>query len=250
MNTNTDEIQLMRKLVDERELIIRFRIETENRLSAFKRKQDDYTLHRLGFLREFLETIDKEENRTKRLLSTLVYQSNDPVLKAILSVKGAGPMVAGYCRVFFDPYKAQYPSSFWKYIGIDKASHERYKKGVAGGGNKRLRNALWLFACNQVRLKDTPYKTLYYDTVSKLEQSQKITKTVEKNQGLVSKPWCECSKGHRRGAGLRVVMAHFSADLWRVWRTIYGLPVYPVYAEGVLGGGHKTILPEERGWVY
>ena len=34
-------------------------------------------------------------------------------------IKGAGPLMAGVCIAYFDPYKARHVSSFWKYAGLD-----------------------------------------------------------------------------------------------------------------------------------
>ena len=69
-------------------------------------------------------------------------------------------------------------------------------------------------------------------------------------KGIIEKPWCETKPGHRDGAALRDVMKHFLADYWYVGRTLSGLPTTPLYPEAMLGGTHRTIMPEERGWKY
>jgi hypothetical protein len=62
--------------------------------------------------------------------------------------------------------------------------------------------------------------------------------------------WKDTKPSHRHGAALRAIMKHFLADYWMVGRTIAGLETSALYPEAMLGGTHRTIMPEERGWVY
>jgi len=141
------------------------------------------------------------------------------------------------------------PSSLWKYVGLHVASHERYTKGEAGGGNKTLRTVLYNTACVMMKMKDSPYREIYDRTKLRLSQSEKLVMTRNTSGRLVELPWREAKPSHRHGAALRAIIKHLLADYWLVGRTLAGLPTPHLYAQAVLGHTH-IISPRERGWEY
>lgn len=182
--------------------------------------------------------------------------------------------------------KAPHVSSLWSYVGLDKSNFDRYQKGVASGGNETLRTMLYTLADSQVRTEG-PYAYLYYQTyvpehfrwsedyirTLPKKQQERLLKRREKRPDLVGAygkrdldenlarsrdtkgneivvPWCQTMPSHRRGDALRKIIKHFLADYWFVGRTLYGLPTNPAYPEAQLGGGHRTVMPRERGWIY
>jgi len=97
------------------------------------------------------------------------------------------------------------------------------------------------------------YRYLYYRQKAKREKSEQITTTRifhEDKVQLVERKWKDTMPSHRHGDAIRIIIKHFLADYWYVARTLLGLKTTPIYAESHLGGTHRTVMPEERGWIY
>lgn len=264
-------LEEIKAMVDDRNQIMRLHLKVENQIRAAERRTDILMEDTMVFLKEQAKFYEKAvAQRTRNLSKTMAnFGTMDPLSKAALGVRGIGPVTVALCRVYIDlegkfpvynpitgnPHpragqeKARHASSLWKYVGLDKSSHERYEKGVAGGGNKTLRTALYNMACSQIKTGG-PYKELYLQVKERLSKSEKVVKSRNTQGKLVEVAWKDTKPSHRHGAALRAVMKHFLADYWYVGRHLAGLPNGPCYAEAVLGGGHRTIMPEERGWIY
>lgn len=246
-----DDMNRLKQTIDNRSQLIRLRNKINNQLLAFQRGTDTLAEDTIKFLQSEMKNIEKEENRwTSELKSVIKDMSeHDQIVKSALGVKSIGPVTVAYCLVYIDLAKAIHVSNIWSYAGLHVPSYERYKKGKAGGGNKTLRTILYTMADSQVK-GHGPYRVIYDQVKERLSLSEKITHTRNIKGQLIEAPWKDASKGHRHGAALRAIMKHFLADYWFVGRTLMGLPTLPLYAESILGNGHKTILPEERGWVF
>ena len=171
-----------------------------------------------------------------------------PIVKSAIQIKGLGAITIAYLLVYIDITKARYASSLWSYVGLDKASYERYTKGESGGGNKTLRTVLYTMADSMIKTRAI-YRNIYDAEKTKLESSLKITKSRNTQGKLIECTWSETKPCHRHGAGIRKMIKHFLADFWLVWRTLEGLDTPCLYPEAKLG--HTGIVkPEERGWVY
>lgn len=237
----------LKGLVEAREYFVRTRVGIDNQLRAVKRKTDSLPEETADTLKEMLEIAKTQEDRGEKAVSSWIkeWEWKFPIIHEMLIVPGCGEVTAAYCVVYLDPYKARSPSSFWKYVGLDKASHERYKKGVEGGGNKVLRTMLYRATDSMIRT-GVSYRVDYDRVKTKLEKSNKITKTRHKDE-LVPMPWKDVTPGHRDGAARREMMKLFLAHLWLVWRELEGLSTRTPYAEEQLG--HEGIIsPEDRGW--
>lgn len=246
------ELENLKSIVDNRQQLIKLKNKLNNQLLAFERNTDTAHKDTIPFLEMKLKEIIKETTIYDRLLKKEVKKlyANNSFLQSILSVHAVGEVTAAYCLVYIDLTKSDHASSLWSYVGLDKSSFDRFQKGKASGGNKTLRTILYIMADSQIK-HHGPYAEIYYRTRERLEKSNKITKTrLGGQKGVVKKEWCNVSKGHRRGAGIRMIMKHFLADYWMVGRTLLGLPTSPLYPEAILGSGHRTIMPEERGWKY
>ena len=170
----------------------------------------------------------------------------DPLVAAALDIDGVGPMTVAYLAAYVDLEKAQYPSSVWAYVGYDKASHERYTKGTASGGNKTLRTALFRTADSMVKTRGA-YREVYDKRKDRQSFSENIVKSRNTQGKLVEVAWKDTKPCHRHGDAMRVMMKHFLRDYWLVGRKIQGLPTQHMYVEEYLG--HTTIIPPEaRGW--
>ena len=171
-----------------------------------------------------------------------------PIIKSALGVKGVGPITVAYMMVYIDIEKANYMSCLWSYTGLVKPSHERYEKGVTGGGNKTLRTVLYTMADSMIKTRSV-YRDVYDLEKLKLSQSRKMIKTRNTQGKLIECEWKDTKPSHRHGAGIRKIIKHFLADWWHVHRKTEGLPTAKPYVVEHLG--HKDyIYPKERGWIY
>jgi len=248
----TPELNELKCLIDERVKLMQARVKINNQIKAYERETDTPSAEIMGILKNLLLGLnDPEKEREKSITKWIKsHVKSFRILEIMNGVKAVGPITMAYCLIYLEPAKARHASSFWKYAGLHAPSDKRYVKTKAGGGNQRLRTCLYAMADSQIKNRG-PYRQVYDNTKIRLENSDKITRTmVRRGDGRVEKAWKDTMPCHRHGAAMRQVMKHFLADLWYVWRTIEGLPVGPLYPEAILGGNHRTIMPEERGWIY
>jgi len=239
----------LKQLMDDRRQILKLQTKINNQILACQRGTDTARHETIDFLGEQLKGVNKKLGQMDRAVAKHIRGIDEPLAKAALALKGVGELTVATCLVYIEIPRARHASSLWKYVGLDTASHERYQKGVASGGNKTLRTMLYTMADSQVK-QHGPYREIYDNTKHRLAHSEKITKSRNRQGNLVEVPWKDTMASHRDGAAKRAIMKHFLADYWYVGRTLMGLGTSPIYAEAILGMSHKTIKPEERGWRY
>ena len=244
-----EEVEQLKVRLDDRRQIMKLQNKLNNQLLAYKRGTDTPDQKTIDFIGEQLKSAQKELQSRDREIAKYVKKMEDPLVQAALTVKGIGEITVAHCAAYIDVAKARHASSLWSYVGLDKPSHERYQKGVAGGGNKTLRTVLYTMADSQIKTRG-PYREVYDNTKHRLENSDRLVWSRNTQGQLVEIPWKETKPSHRHGAAIRKLIKHFLADWWYVGRTLKGLNTTPIYAEAVLGGQHRTIKPEERGWIY
>ena len=241
----------IKSIVDDRRQVMKLVMKVQNQLLAYERNTD--TLHESTrcWLQSQLESLQVELAARDKSLAKAVkdHAKEDRLTAAAIGVKGVGAVTVAHMLTYIDIDKARHPSSLWAYAGLDKASHERYEKGTASGGNKTLRTALYTMADSQVKSRGA-YREVYDRMKDRLSQSEKVTKSRNTQGKLIECAWKDTKPSHRHGAAMRAVMKHFLADWWYVARTLAGLPTEALYPEAILGGNHRTIMPEERGWEY
>ena len=245
------ELEILKGMVDDRRQVMKVVFKINNQLLARKRHTDIMSEETVNFLKQQLLPLEKKLEELTKPIAPYIRKMKNPLVTAALSVKGVGEITVAHCLVYIDLEKADHASSLWSYCGLDKASHERYTKGKSGGGNKTLRTSLYTMAESQVRIKGAAYQNIYYQVKERLYKSEKIVKSrPTEGDKMVEVAWKDTMPSHRHGAALRAVMKHFLADYWMVGRTLLGLPTSALYPEAILGGTHRTIMPEERGWAY
>ena len=257
-----EELENLKMIIDDREQVRKLFNKINNQLLALKRGTDKLSESTMLWLDNQKNEISKKLREIDKDLTKNVKNLENPLAKVALKVRGIGPVTVAYCLVYIEldgifpddhirarQQKARHASSLWKYAGLDCASHERYKKGETSGGNKTLRTVLFTMAESQMKLNGA-YRSVYDNMKNKLEKSEKITKSRNTQGKLIECAWKDAKPSHRHGAALRAIMKHFLADYWFVGRTLLGLETSALYPEAVLGGNHRTIMPEERGWVY
>jgi hypothetical protein len=245
----TPTLDELKSLFDDRVQVMKLLLKINNQLLAYKRRTDYEHPETSTFLEKQLEPIQVRLNVIDKHIEQAIKSYPDKLVKIALEVSGLGPITIIALTTYIDLTKASTPSALWKYVGLDKSSHERYSKGVAGGGNKTLRTVLWNTANVMTRMKDGAYREVYDRTKLRLSVSEKVVKTRNTQGHLVESAWKDTKPSHRHGAALRAVMKHILADYWLVGRTLLNLSTVPLYAEAMLGHTH-IIDPEARGWKF
>lgn len=244
-------MEQLKTAVDDRRQFMKLSMKINNQLLAYKRQTDELNHATVAFLEEQNKQVSNKLKDHDRIIARLVKDiaKTGGIAKAALGVKGVGPMTVAHMLVYVDIYKARHASSLWAYAGLDKPSHERYEKGVAGGGNKTLRTALYTLADSQIKTRG-PYREVYDRVKARLEISDKVTKSRNTQGKLIECAWKDTKPSHRHGAAIRKIIKAFLADWWYVEREMNGLDTSPLYAEAMLGKGHKTIDPRSNGWEW
>ena len=239
----------LKSIMDDRRQTMKLKQKMENQLLAYERYTDEPNPSTVEFLTESVDPLKKRLAKIDRKVEKHMRQSEDPLVKAALGVRKCGPITMAGMIFYVDLEKAQSASALWSYAGLHTASHQRYQKGKAGGGNKTLRTMLWNMANSMVKDMDCPYREVYDRTKDRLAESEKITKTRNTAGDWIECAWKDTKPSHRHGAALRAVMKHFLADYWFVGRELRGLSTRPLYVEEQLG--HTGIVkPAERGWEW
>lgn len=229
--------------------------------SRFKGDAIITTTTELKLVKLYVE-LEQREASTFRALESIL--ENVPIYSQFLAhVRGCGPALSGVLVCTLDPHKAKYPSSFWKYSGLDVApvferddageviqgkdpvwlgrsrrrDHlveveylDRDKKPAKRMGitfNPWLKTKLYLLGTVFIRLR-SPYRAHYDNYLHRISSIPK---------------WAESTKMHRHNAAIRFMMKMFLADLWRAWRELEGLPVEPPYSAVKLGKtNHEPLI--------
>lgn len=206
------------------------------------------------FIENYLHILGEEKDSFKRLEKAL---GHEPFYVEYLSkVRGIGPAMAGVLMSELDPYKAKYPSSFWKYAGLDvvpvfdKETHElirtegrsnrehhlvmseytdkhgeiKTKRGISY--NPWLKSKLLaVLAASFLRAGNEKYVKIYQDY-----KFRQLNRPELQDNPAVK------AISHKRA--LRYMVKQFLVDLHMAWRAHEGLEVSVPYAEAKLGFTH------------
>lgn len=255
----------MKAELDDHKQLTKLQLRIQNQLNAHKERGTDKLM---ADTRQRLEEQNNEVNRNlgkrQRSLKKVVinYAKYDKLAEAALNVPYVGPITVAGMLVYPDlggvfpsdhpragQEKCPHASSMWKYIGIHTESWNRYVEGESSGGNKNLRTILYAGMLAQMQNRG-PYRYLYdRQRVKRGKDTKQTWVWTSKKEGKWVR-WCDAPKCKLHGDGIRVMMQHFSADWWFVGRDLMGLSNGPCYAEAQLGEGHRTIYPQEHGWVW
>ena len=181
----------------------------------------------------------------KRIFRDLKYTLRDfPVWTSFLEgVKGCGPAMSSVIISEIDISRARYPSSLWKYAGLDVApdgqGRSRRKEHLIdveyenSSGETATRKSITFNPFLKTKLVGVlgssflragkAYSEVYYGYKNRLENAP---------------AHIEKSKGHRHNMAIRYMIKIFLIDLHREWRTLEGLDVPPSYAEAKLRLSH------------
>ncbi|MCK5606594.1 hypothetical protein KAR91_32130 [Candidatus Pacearchaeota archaeon] len=187
----------------------------------------------------------KNEEKLFKLLDKLLYDF--PIWNDYLfDVLGVGPAMAGVIISEIDIEKPLYPSSIWKYAGLDvagdgkgrsrKKEHLVKTKYINKDGEEAEKNGITFNPFLKTKLigvlgpsflrcgVKSPYAQIYYEYKNRLENSEKHK---------------EKTKLHRHNMANRYMIKRFLVDLYKKWRKLEGLPVADEYSKAKLGIEHK-----------
>lgn len=244
----TPELTQLKVLIDAREQLRKLMNSSNNRLLASHRQTDQMDEITEAWINANVKETQSQIGKIDRRIEKYIKGLEMPIVQSALNIRGLGAMTVAYLLVYIDISKAEYASSLWSYVGLDKPAHERYTKGEAGGGNKTLRTVLYTMADSMIKTRAI-YRDIYDSEKNKLENSEKTTKSRNTQGKLIECKWSETKPCHRHGAAIRKMIKHFLADYWFVYRTLEGLPTPNLYVQEKMG--HTGIVkPEERGWIF
>lgn len=201
---------------------------------------------------QYVELESVETGHFKRLGRLL---DDVPIYTAFLEgVTGIGPAMAGVIVSEIDITKARYPSSLWKYAGLDVADgagrskrkeHLVQREYTNAKGEASVRDSItynpWLktklmgvLAASFLR-SGSPYAEYYKQYRHRIETdpARTMIDTPKHTQGD------EWSKLRRHQAACRYMVKMFLVDLYKAWRPLEGLPVAPTYHEAKHGHIHR-----------
>lgn len=218
-------------------------LKTFPRQSKFVGDEVISTYTELCLLAQYIDLEIAEDKHFKMMGNVL---KGYPIYSEFLEpIKGIGPALAGVILSEIDISKAKYPSSLWKYAGLDvaedgkgrtrKAEHlvdcaytdkegnDAVRKGITF--NPFLKTKLiGVLGSSFLRAGENKYSLIYRDYKNRLESRDDLK---------------EESKGHRHNMAIRYMIKMFLIDLHMAWREIEGLPVSLPYHEAKLGLVHK-----------
>jgi len=173
-------------------------------------------------------------------------------------VHGVGPAMAGVIISEIDIHKSEYPSSIWKYAGLDVAEDGRGRsrrkehlvevdyldkdgkkaKRMSITFNPFLKTKLMgVLAGSFIKTKNERYCKIYYDYKHRMENHAKWG--VQNDKKKDEDGHAVTSKGRRHNQAMRYMIKCFIQDLYNAWRPLEGLVVAPTYAEAKLGIKHS-----------
>lgn len=203
---------------------------------------DSYT--ELCLVAQYVELLSTEEKQFRRLKTVL---QDFPIYTGFLDgVKGIGPAMGGVIISEIDISKAKYPSSLWKYAGLDVADDGRgrskrkehlvdveyetkdgeqaIRKGITF--NPFLKTKLvGVLGSSFLRQGSPGYRDIY-DAYKHRLQNHSVHK--------------DKSVGHRHNMAIRYMIKMFLIDLHGIWRELEGYPAAAPYNEAKLGLLHKA----------
>lgn len=200
------------------------------------------TYTELCLLAQYVSLEESEATHFKRLGHIL--KGFPLYTKFLEGVKGVGPAMAGVIISEIDIHRARYPSSLWKYAGLDVAKDGQGRSRRAEhlidvdyedkDGKPATRKSITFNPFLKTKLlgvlggsflrSKSPYRDHYDDYKHRLEHHD---------------TYKDVSKGHRHNMAIRYMVKRFLVDLHKAWRALEGLPVAEEWHEAK--GGHRHV---------
>jgi len=196
----------------------------------------------LVLLRQYISLEESEANHFRDIGHVL---KSFPIYAEVLEkTKGVGPAMAGVIISELDPARAEYPSSFWKFAGLDVAEDGRGRSRrkehlvkveyINKDGEEAEKDSITFNPFLKTKLvgvlgpsflrAKSPYSDVYYRYRHRIDNHPSHD---------------EKTPGHRHNMATRYMIKRFLVDLHCKWRELEGLPVSEEYSEAKLGMKHN-----------
>jgi hypothetical protein len=179
-------------------------------------------------------------------------------------IKGIGPAMAGVMLSEIDISKARYPSSLWKYAGLDVAEdgagrsrreehlilveytdkHGEKKTRRSITFNPWLKSKLFLLGDLFVKHRTPGYREIYDNYKNRLEHHERYG--THRDGEMDGRKMVTCP-GRRHNMAIRYAVKMFLIDLYKAWRPLENLPVAPPFHEAKLGLKHASVDSGQAG---
>lgn len=231
-------------------------VQTKDGISAAKFKNfhkseiiSSYT--ELCLVAQYIDTLENEAKHFRRLKGVL---EEIPIYNEFLiDVVGIGPAMAGVLLSEIDITKATYPSSLWKYAGLDvititdddgtthtegrsrKKAHLVKREYIAKDGTVKEKDSITFSPFLKTKLIGVLGPSFLRSRGEYAEVYNNYKHRLENSPAHMEK-----SKLHRHNMAVRYMVKRFLVDLYTEWRALEGLPVSDEYSKAKLGITHKT----------
>ena len=166
-------------------------------------------------------------------------------------VRGIGPALAGIIISEIDITKAKYPSSLWKYAGLDTVNTEDGRNVGRSRKKESLVKKVYINKDGEEAERDSITFNPFLKTKLIGVAGSSFLRVGEKGvyakiyndykNRLTHRPDCAgLSKLHIHNRSIRYMIKQFLVDLHREWRKLEGFPPSVPYSEGKLGYNHGT----------
>lgn len=207
----------------------------------------------LALVDQYVELDRVETQHFKRL--EVVLEDIPIYLQFLQHIVGVGPAMAGVIVSEFDITKAEYPSSLWRYAGLDvgpdglgrskRREHLIKREYINAKGEEAERDSITYNAWLKTKLmgvlgpsflRTGSAYAAYYKNYRHRIESDPARIITDKPGFHKDETW---TKMRRHEASLRYMLKIFLIDLYKAWRPLEDLVVQPPYHEAKLGHKHR-----------
>lgn len=163
-------------------------------------------------------------------------------------VRGIGPAMAGVIVSEINIREAEYPSSIWRYAGLDVApdgrgrsrrkEHLEEKEYIDADGNPATRVGITFNPFLKTKLVGVLGSSFLKQPADKCIYRKVYDDYKHRLQNMPAH--AEKTKGHIHNMAVRYMIKRFLVDLYRTWRALEGLPVAEEYSVAKLNITHKV----------
>lgn len=214
----------------------------------FPRSEADFTgdeiistLTELSLVSQYMELEELERRHFDRMAFAI---AKEPIYEAFLKdVPGIGPALAGVIVSEIDPHECPYPSSIWKYAGLDVAEdgagrsrrkeHLVEREYIASDGTTKTRMSITFNPFLKTKLIG-----VLAPSFLRVKGHYAEIYNHYKNRLVNDSRHAEKTKKWRHNMAMRYMVKIFLCDLYNAWRPLEGLDVAPTYQEAKLGHVH------------
>jgi hypothetical protein len=234
------------------------------RISKFKGSEVIADYAELTLAQSYEDLLEREQE-SEKAVKQIVH--NHPLWKGFAKeVSGLGELMTLCILACIDIHVAKYPSSLWKYCGLDvgadgagrsrRKEHLEEREFVDKDGEDNIREGITfnpfiktkligVLGSSFLRAKNPKFSKIYNDYKHRLENNPRFA------DGCQRPAWVGASskfspKLWRHNKAVRYMIKMFLIDLYAAWRAIEGLPVSEPYHEAKLGIVHSHSKQENH----